>query len=329
MKTNTRQTILELIKKHGQVSPHQLQQELDFGTAAIHRQLRKLEASESIIKIGKAPRTMYVLRDAGVSLPAISSLPDTIAVVIEDQYAYVNPDGIILKGVEGFAHWVQKTGMGDHFLSLAKEYVKVRQEADEWYRGQPWIAATSKFSQTFPKTEIDQVAYANFYALPKFGKTRLGTYTLHAKVSQNLSLMKLLATEIKPIIQRLIKEWKIQAVGYIPHSIPRNRPLLPVIARELALTLPEISVEKLYAGVVRVPQKSLSKLTDRVENAQKTLYVTENVPWQRVLLIDDAVGSGATLNEVAHKLKTQHATKFVAGFAIVGSYKGFEVISEV
>jgi len=65
-----------------------------------------------------------------------------------------------------------------------------------------------------------------------------------------------------------------------------------------------------------------SKLADRVENAKKTLYVTENVPWQRVLLIDDAVGSGATLNEVAHKLKSQFATTFVAGFAIVGSYKG-------
>ena len=329
MKTNTRQDILALIKKHGQVSPHQLQQELGFGAAAIHRQLRKLEAAESIIKIGAAPRTLYVLRDVGANLSTISSLPDAIAAIIEERYAYVNPDGVILKGVEGFAHWVQKTGEGKQFLSLAKEYVKIRQEADEWYRGQLWINATSKFSQTFPETKIDQVAYADFYALPKFGKTKLGTYTLHAKVSQNVSLMKLLAGEIKPIIQGLIKDWKIQAVGYIPHSIPRNRPLLPVIARELALTVPEISVEKLYAGAVRVPQKSLSKLTDRVENAQKTLYVTKNVPWQRVLLIDDAVGSGATLNEVAHKLKSQFATTFVSGFAIVGSYKGFEVISEV
>lgn len=329
MKTNTRQDILALIKKHGQVSPHQLQQELGFGAAAIHRQLRKLEAADSIIKIGAAPRTLYVLRDVRANLPTISSLPDAIAAIIEERYAYVNPDGVILKGVEGFAHWVQKTGEEKQFLSLAKEYVKVRQEADEWYRGQPWIDATSKFSQTFPETEIDQVAYADFYALPKFGKTKLGTYTLHAKVSQNVSLMKLLATETKPIIQSLIKDWNIQAVGYIPHSIPRNRPLLPVIARELALTLPEISVEKVYAGAIRVPQKSLSKLTDRVENAQKTLYVTENVPWQRVMLIDDAVGSGATLSEVAHKLKSQFATTFVAGFAIVGSYKGFEVISEV
>lgn len=329
MKTNTRENILALIKKQGQVSPHQLQQELGFGGAAIHRQLRKLEARGSILKIGKAPRTVYVLHEAGVNLPAVSTLPDSVATIIEDRYAYVNPDGVILEGVEGFAYWVQKTGMGEQFLSLAKEYVRVREEADEWYQGQPWIAATSKLTQTFPETDIDQVAYADFYALPKFGKTKLGTYTLHAKVSQNLPLMKMLVAEIKPIVTKLIEEWQIEAVAYIPHSISRKLALLPVIAQELSLRLPLITVEKFYAGEIRVPQKSLSKLTDRVENAQKTLYVTDKVPWQRVLLIDDAVGSGATFDQVAKKLKSQFGTKFVAGFAIVGSYKGFEVISEV
>jgi len=48
-----------------------------------------------------------------------------------------------------------------------------------------------------------------------------------------------------------------------------------------------------------------------------------------VLLIDDAVGSGATLNETAKKLKLSGMAKKVIGFAIVGSMKGFEVIREV
>lgn len=191
------------------------------------------------------------------------------------------------------------------------------------------IDATTKLNQTFPDTQIDRVAYADFYALPKFGKTKLGAYTLHAKVSQNQSLMSKIAAHIGPIIQELIAVWKIQAVAYIPHSIPRILPLLPVIKQELALALPLVKVEKMYAGDIRVAQKSLSKLSDRVENAQRTMFVTGQTPWRRVLLIDDAVGSGATLSEVAHKLKSEKQVEFVGGFAIVGSYKGFDVINEV
>ena len=48
-----------------------------------------------------------------------------------------------------------------------------------------------------------------------------------------------------------------------------------------------------------------------------------------MLLIDDAVGSGATLNETAKKLKQQFGVAQVFGYAVVGSLKGFPVISEV
>jgi predicted amidophosphoribosyltransferase len=88
-------------------------------------------------------------------------------------------------------------------------------------------------------------------------------------------------------------------------------------------------LEKIYQGEVRVAQKSLSKLEERVENAYKTIFLSETGNYKRVLLIDDAVGSGATFNEVAKKLKKEQGVEFVAGFAAVGSYKGFEVIQEV
>jgi len=50
--------------------------------------------------------------------------------------------------------------------------------------------------------------------------------------------------------------------------------------------------------------------------------------FNKVLLIDDALGSGATINETACKLKNRHIAKMVYGYALTGSYKGFEVISE-
>ena len=50
---------------------------------------------------------------------------------------------------------------------------------------------------------------------------------------------------------------------------------------------------------------------------------------QTILLIDDALGSGATLNETAQKIKNQKLAETVIGLAITGSFSGFDVISEV
>lgn len=98
----------------------------------------------------------------------------------------------------------------------------------------------------------------------------------------------------------------------------------------LALPCPSSTLDKVFTGKAPVAQKSLSKLADRIENANSTLFLrSENKHLKRVLVIDDAVGSGATLNAIANKLKTQANAEFVCGFAITGSLKGFDVISEI
>lgn len=60
------------------------------------------------------------------------------------------------------------------------------------------------------------------------------------------------------------------------------------------------------------------------------MIVTEQTCFKNILLIDDAIGSGATLNEIASQIKKK---KLCSGqlicLAITGSFKGFEVISEV
>jgi predicted amidophosphoribosyltransferase len=52
--------------------------------------------------------------------------------------------------------------------------------------------------------------------------------------------------------------------------------------------------------------------------------------YNNILLIDDAVGSGATLNETARQIKNRNlCTGHIVGLAITGSFRGFDVISEV
>ncbi len=51
--------------------------------------------------------------------------------------------------------------------------------------------------------------------------------------------------------------------------------------------------------------------------------------YNHILLIDDAIGSGATMNQVAGKLKNKKIAKKITGLAIVGSFKGFDVITDI
>lgn len=67
-----------------------------------------------------------------------------------------------------------------------------------------------------------------------------------------------------------------------------------------------------------------------ITNAQTTIAVNPNqIVDANVLIIDDATGSGATLNETAMQIKRNGIAKKVIGLSITGSLKGFDVISEV
>jgi hypothetical protein len=46
-------------------------------------------------------------------------------------------------------------------------------------------------------------------------------------------------------------------------------------------------------------------------------------------LIDDAVGSGSTFNQIAGKIKYKGVARKITGLALVGSFKGFDVITDV
>jgi predicted amidophosphoribosyltransferase len=104
------------------------------------------------------------------------------------------------------------------------------------------------------------------------------------------------------------------------------------LANKLDLGLPKAELVKSYQGEIIVPQKSLSGLQERITNAQETIYLKSplSASCKKLLLIDDAVGSGATLNEIAKKLRFANPSiEQIIGFAIVGSVNGFEVIREI
>jgi len=333
MLSATRSSILQFIRQHSQARAHDLIKEFNLSRVTIHKHLKQLIIKGELQKIGIAPLVYYLI--PGPKKPAKEVvLSPEIAQTIENRYLYISPQGDILPGLKGFLVWVNNTQQQDTPL-LAKKYFTVRQEADRFMTKDGWIDAIARLRAVFPDSVVNNLYYQDFYSLPVFGKTKLGQLVLYAKQSQNRQLIKELVKEVKPIIEKIIAQGKIKAVAFIPPTVPRQLQFIQEFQQSLNLALPTIPLVKVRSGRVIVAQKTLSKLTDRIANARSTIFTKPAVKsikaqYSNLLLIDDAVGSGATLNETAKKLKTEGwVSQKIIGFAIVGSYKGFDVISEI
>lgn len=334
MITKTREHIINYIKANKQVRVRDLVRVLNLSSVAIHKQLKKLLASGQLRKIGQAPTVFYVLqqqRETG--LPIIVS--EKTQSSIDKNYVYITPQGELLYGLDGFTRWTENTQQSDKISHLAELYVSTLFQYERYRSSQGWIDATFKLTDTFPRQYLDKLLYADFYSFPQFGKTKLGTLMLYAKQSQSRELAGIVCSETKLLVAAIIDHFKIDAVAYIPPSIPRTMQLMSELASGFAITRPHIELVKTRTGKIIVAQKSLEKLAERVVNAQNTIFLKNTkLPFNNILLIDDAVGSGATMNETAKKIKDIFITagqpaKTIIGFAVVGSFKGFEVIREV
>jgi adenine/guanine phosphoribosyltransferase-like PRPP-binding protein len=108
--------------------------------------------------------------------------------------------------------------------------------------------------------------------------------------------------------------------------------LLKILKARLSVTsLPFVYISKYFPNQIPVPQKSLKTREQRIRNATETIIVDDSKAknYRRVLLIDDFVGSGATLNITAKKLKDVGVQE-VIGCAFVGNADlKYDVINEV
>lgn len=329
MKTDTKQQLIDFIANNGGASPSELAEVLNISLQMVHRHLKSLVAEGVLKKLGQSPRVRYVIAPESIAGARLSNLPKALADYIDQHYMTVKPNGEVLPGVDGFQWWAHKTKQDKSIEKLAAEYVSQHQSWCEKFKGNHGlIDATFKVSETFEESFVDVLLYQEFYSLPKFGKTKSGQMVFLGKSGQDLKMIRELARQSKDSITGIIKQYKIQAVVFAPHSIPRKISFLKEFEKSLALPLPKLQLLKVFSGAP-VAQKSLQKLSDRIENARETIFLKDQGGvFKRVLLIDDAVGSGATINAIAEKLKSS-GVNFVVGYAVTGSLKGFEIINEI
>jgi len=327
MTTDTSDKIIGYIGKKGQSTAHGLVNYFGISNQAIHKQLAKLLENGKIYKIGKPPKVYYYInKEQPKDSTKAVKIDKKIKEILEDSFLIITPKGERKEGMEGFVYWCNKTNQS--IEKTAKEYVHTFDKYNR-YKKNGIIDGIRKFKSTFEEVYLDHCFYLDFYSIERFGKTKLGQMLLYAKQSQNKGLIKELISDIEPQMQQLIKKYKIDAVGFIPPTVKREIQFMKELEKNSLLHVPKIKIIKVKTEVA-VPQKTLNKLEDRVENARTTIIVDDEQKYNNILLVDDAVGSGATLNETAAQIKTNglcHGK--IIGLAITGSYKGFDVISEV
>ena len=233
----------------------------------------------------------------------------------------------MIRGLQGFIAWVEK----NHF-DLDKEKIAFIKRVKETLglKKHGVISAMKSILSEKNKLNLDNIFFSDFYNIDYFGKTKLGQLVYLGKTSQNRNLILEVSKIIKLDIEQIIAKYDIGFVCFIPPTIDRKLQFLDVLKKGLRLNIQEVVISKITSET-RVPQKTLRRLDDRILNAKATIVVkpTQKID-KNVFIIDDATGSGATLNETAKKIK-DIADKHVKvyGYSVVGSYKGFDVISEV
>lgn len=324
-----RDRILELLRREGDLSVKEMVERLDVSKQAVHIAINQLLEEDLIDKFGRTPKTIYRLSPPKMKSAVPSAgIPKEELEFLQENFLAIIETGDLLEGLEGFARWcVQRK------LPLQKtiaEFITTKDKYEKYYDEASIINGKEKLENTkgYEAIHLDEIFYLDFYAIERFGKTKLGTLLHYAKQGQNKFLMKLLLKEAKPKLQSLLKKEGYDAVGFVPPTIRREVQLMKYLETHLPINLPKINIQKI-SGIIPVPQKSLNKLEERVVNAANTFAVSETVTYNHVLLIDDAVGSGATLNEIAGKIKRKGIAKKITGVAVVGSFKGFDVITDV
>jgi orotate phosphoribosyltransferase-like protein len=324
-----KEKIIQLFENKKELSVTEIVNEISVSKQMVHLVLNSLVENNFIDKIGRTPKTIYKLKIVSDKItPSRVTISAEKLAFLQENFILITEIGQLMYGVDAFENWCDKRK-----LPLEKtidEFITTKNKYNHYLDKNDLISGLEKLKSTkgYDKIFMDELLYLDFYAIERFGKTRLGTILHYAKQGQNKMLMKILIDEIKEKIDTILSIYKIDAIAYVPPTIKRETQLMKALANGLKINLPSIEIQKI-GGIIPVPQKSLNKIEERINNAENTFVVKGTVSYNTILLIDDAVGSGSTLNQIAGKIKNKQLAKQVIGLAIVGSFKEFDVITDV
>ena len=126
-----------------------------------------------------------------------------------------------------------------------------------------------------------------------------------AKQHQDKQQLKNLISLFYRNLECLLTTFDINAIALTPPSISRKVQILDLVDQLVDPSIPRIPLIKYSPSKILISETSLRRPEERIQNVKNTIFIREeDIDYHTVLLVDDFVGSGATLNETAIKLKT-------------------------
>ena len=312
----------------GEYTPSELQQKLDVSLSLVHRYLRDYLHQGYLEKIGTAPTVSYRLKEH----------PTVASPLIEKHFVFLDSGGRIRYGMEGFIAWAQHHLKKVSFYEKVTAYERCVREAGAARKNRPFFSLNDKMETLIRKagTErfLKELVAVFPYALPDFGRTKETLFLGIAKdgSSRGRKFADYLINAFIPVVLRYISEYGIDAIAFVPPSASRQMQIMKLLTDRLTAHIPDMSVvaiKKKHQDVI-IQQKHLSTARERIQNAMITFVVPEEKKhYRRLLLIDDMVGSGATLNSIAQKVTEQGIAEEIYGIGMVGDEKGFTAVKKV
>lgn len=333
MITDTRLKILEYIRSHRQARAQDIYKTFKISRVATHKQLNKLLEKGLVIRVGRPPLVFYTPPPTAVVIKTreVEQLSEYKRQIIDVNFLSITPDGKLLYGMAGFVYWAQQYQKNKSIEIVADEYVNKIQNQKKLFTPEGWIDATAKLLETFKETPITHLLFEDIYSYRTFGRTKLAKLVMYAKQTGERGLIDQISDLAKPLIERIIDKYNIEAIAFIPPTVPRPLQFMDELESRLKLKLPKIELVKVVPGDIPIPQKTLTSLEERIINAKDSIYLKGRpYEYKNVLLIDDVVGSGASFHETAKKLKINNAGYgSMIAFGLVGNLKGYDVIREI
>ena len=330
--------ILDILSQGQEFSAWEISEHLWKSRQLVHKYLKQLINEWKIKKVGKTPHAKYrLLQESSdktdyweLETREIVPLDYKTTKILEEAFFKFSPTWEKLTWVDWIVEWLQERNNNVH--SSITEYLRLHtyfesQKDDCWM-----LHAEQSFWKHFEINYLEQVLYADQYIYWQFWRWKLSELAYYGKQLQDKNLISESIKIILPKLKCIISRWSFDAIAITPWSVKRENQILKILQKKLwVLKLPFVNVIKYSQSWILIPQKSLKKSEDRIKNAKSTIFIDDRHIWnyKKVLLIDDFVGSGATLNETAKKLKDEWVQE-VVGFVFVGNTDlQYEVIYEI
>jgi predicted amidophosphoribosyltransferase len=328
--SKTKHDILKYLEENPNSKVIDIIRHFDLSKQSIQKHLKELIYQDLITKVGTPPIVFYNISKAK-SITQLSVSKSEFS-----SFAYIDAIGTKYTGYNGLIIWCNERGY--NIDNYSAKWLEIFQKY-EGYKKDGLINATNKFKEVFrDECSIEEAYFNEFSTREIFGKTSIYAELLLGKQTQDKLIFKSIFSVVKSTVIKLLTKLNIDYIVYVPPTVKREIQLMIELEKYLNIRLPKIQIVKVKHGIT-VPQKTLSKPSERRHNAIETFVIPNNQYFYgNVLVIDDFIGSGSSINYIAQKIKRYNKERqvHVYGYAIAGSPNGIidnskklEIINEV